>query len=352
MGHDLGAILDAADRHKASDILLSADTPVSFRVAGRWLPTQTAPLMPEELPPLLEPLLAGGRERELERRYELSFATELPERSYRYRCHAFLNKGKPAVVLRPIPFEIPSLTELGLTDELEDMVERGGGLVFVTSPACHGATTTTAALVEVANQKRRCHICKIEQPVEFIHTPELSIIEHREVGRDVRRISDALTDVTRLAPDVVVVGDVPDPTTMSDLLRVANSGPLVIATLRGRGVVATLERILDSFPVYEQSRIRSLLAASLRGVLSQVLLRTADGKAQLPALEVLRVTPQIRGLIEEQRLFQLHSEMESGAFGMSTLEAAATRLVQSGAVAAPEAALLLPEPLVEPEVPA
>jgi twitching motility protein PilT len=350
MGHDLSAILDAGERHAASDILLSTDTPVSFRVSGRWLPTQTAPLSAEELPGLLQPLLSDERRRELERRHEMTFSIELEGRDNRFRCHAFLNKGLPAVVLRPVPYRVPGLRELGLTDELEDLVERGGGLLLITSPACHGATTTTAALIDVANRKRRCHVCKIESPIEFVHTPELSVIEHREVGRDTRRFSDALMEVTRLAPDIVALGDVPDVTTMSDALRVANAGPLVIATMHGRGAVPTLERILDAFPAYEQGRIRSMLAASLRAVVSQVLIRAADGKSQLPALEVLRVTPQIRGLIEEQRLYQLSAEMESGALGMCTIEGSAARLVQAGAVTAQEAAHLVPEPAGELEV--
>ncbi|GIW71945.1 MAG: twitching motility protein PilT [Planctomycetota bacterium] len=353
MAEELAAILDAAARHDASDVLWSAGLPVSYRVCGRWLPTQTEPLTGAEVQRLLEALLPGERLEELRARRELTCMAEPPGREYRYRCQLFYQAGEPAAVLRPVPYRIPRLRELGLPEELEELViERGGGLVLLVGPHGHGTTTTAAALVDAANRRRRCHIVKVEAPVEFVHRSELALIEHREVGRDTPDFEQALAQIGRLAPDLVVLGALPERATLERALALAASGTLVLATLPGSGVVPALEGIVESVVLFEQGRVRAQLARVVRAVLAQRLLRTREGKAMVPALELLHATAEVRALIEEQRLPQLRREMESGVLGMVTLEQSAARLVKEGLVSQAEAApWLAPAPPAAPPAP-
>jgi twitching motility protein PilT len=248
-------------------------------------------------------------------------------------------------VLRFISPEPPTLEQLGLPSSLARFTTYPQGLVLVTGPTGCGKTSTLAALVNLINEERREHILTIEDPVEYIHPSKRCLVNQRSVHRHTASFARALRAALREDPDVVVIGELRDLETISLALTAAETGHLVLATLHTDNAIRTINRIVGSFSSDQQSQIRSMISESLRAVVSQRLIPRADGKGRVAAIEVLVVTKAVANLIRENKTFQIHSVLQTGAAqGMSLLDASIRQHVQSGAISREEAQRYCAEP--------
>jgi twitching motility protein PilT len=256
-----------------------------------------------------------------------------------------MQKGAVAAVFRLIPSEIPGVNDLGLPPVLEEMVLQPQGLLLFTGPTGHGKSTTQAALIDVINQKRRCHIVTIEDPIEYLHHPKKSVVDQREVGQDTHSFAAALKHVLRQDPNVVQIGELRDLETMGTALTAAETGHLVLATLHTNSAVQAVDRIIDVFPPYQQNQVRTQLSFCLLAVVAQRLLPRADGQGRVAAFEILRNVPGVANLIREGKTSQITTMVEThGKVGMQTLDASLKDLYQRGLVSREEAARHMNDP--------
>jgi twitching motility protein PilT len=250
----------------------------------------------------------------------------------RFRLNAFVQRGNVGAVLRAIPFTIPEFHTLGLPPSVAAFADAPRGLVLVTGPTGSGKSTTLASLVDIVNRTRRAHIMTVEDPIEFIHHHKQSTVNQREVGQDTRSFATALRHVLRQDPDVILVGEMRDLETIATALTAAETGHLVFGTLHTQSAGQSVDRIVDVFPAHQQQQVRTQLAATLRGVVTQQLVPMAGG-GRAVAAEVLVVTNAIRTLIRDGKTHQIASTMQSGGKqGMQTMDAGLAQLVTDGRV--------------------
>jgi twitching motility protein PilT len=243
-----------------------------------------------------------------------------------------------AAVFRVIPLEIPTLEALSLPKVCKYLAERPRGLVLVTGPTGSGKSTTQAAMIDHINESRQCHIITLEDPIEFLHPNKRSYLNQREVGEDTMSFGSALKRVLRQDPDVILVGEMRDLETISAAITAAETGHLVIATLHTTGGPETVDRVIDVFPPHQQQQVRMQLSTTLEGVLSQVLLRSTDGRGRVLAMEIMLGVPAIRNLIREGKTHQMATIIQGGAsVGMQTLDQHLKMLLQSGRITYEEA---------------
>lgn len=255
----------------------------------------------------------------------------------RSRVCAFIRNGSTGIVIRPIPSEVPSFAALGLPEELRKFTKLMDGLVLITGPTGSGKTTTLAALLDIINQERSCHIITIEDPIEFVHAPKKSIISQREIGRDTCTFEGALKRMLREDPDVVLVGEIRDRESMKAVLEISETGHLVFSTLHTSNVVESINRMIDLFPESEKGQIRGQLAQLLKGVVSQRLMQRVDGKGFVCACEVLVVTQPVKNLIKDGKVHQIYSIISlSKKEGMMTMDDSLLTLVKQGIVDVPQ----------------
>ncbi|MCL4790003.1 MAG: PilT/PilU family type 4a pilus ATPase, partial [Verrucomicrobia bacterium] len=249
------------------------------------------------------------------------------------RVNVFMQRGCVSGVFRTIGENIPSCDELGLSDTVQQLALLPRGLVCVTGPTGCGKSTTLAAMINLVNQHRDGHIITIEDPIEFLHPHIRSTINQRELGSDTYSFPRALKAVLREDPNVILVGEMRDLETIAAALTLAETGHLVLSTLHTQDAASTVDRIIDVFPPYQQEQIRVMLAATLKGVVSQVLLPRADGQGRVAAREIMVVTPAISALIREGKTHQIYSAIQTGAnLGMCTMEKSLAELHAAGLV--------------------
>jgi len=242
-------------------------------------------------------------------------------------------RGTLGAVFRSVPVDPPSLEALGMPDVLKTLCARPRGLVLVTGPTGSGKSTTQAAMIREINMSRRRHVVTIEDPIEFLHRNEKSIIIQREVGSDTKSFPAALRHALRQDPDVILIGEMRDLETIHAAISAAETGHLVLATLHTTSAAQTVDRIVDVFPPHQQEQVRVQLSTVLEGILCQTLLPLADGKGRVCAQEILLATSAIRNLIREAKTHQMPSVLQSSASeGMQTLDQALKALVQAGKV--------------------
>jgi twitching motility protein PilT len=242
-------------------------------------------------------------------------------------------KGNVGVVLRQIPTELMSLEKIGLPPQIRELLFKPRGLVLVTGPTGSGKTTTLASMINVINQERDCHIITIEDPIEYYHQHNKSIVTQRELGVDVPSFKEALRRALRQDPDVILVGEMRDLETMEAAITAAETGHLVFATLHTTGAANTVDRIVDAFPTDQQEQVRTQLAAGIVAVISQLLLVRQDQPGRVAAFEIMISTPSIRSLIRENKTFRLASDIQTGAkYGMITLDAHMLALYRAGQI--------------------
>ena len=340
--HHIGSRIDQllADLWQAggTDLLLSVGLPPMLRVDGtlRRAPG-TASLTSEDTEALLAEVLTADQARAWSDSHEYDFSFSWRDNA-RIRGNAFTQRGLTAVALRMIPRSIPSPQSLGLPRVLHDLALRHQGLILMTGPTGSGKSTTLASLVDLINRTRGCHIITIEDPIEYVHDHQQSVVNQREVGTDTANFPDALRSVLREDPDVLLVGEMRDLESIRFALTVAETGHLVFATLHTNDTAQSVGRMIDVFPAEQQAQIRVQLAAALSCVVYQRLIPKVDG-GMTAAYEVLVATPAVRNLIKEGKTHQLRNSLVTGAQdGMVTLEQSLSRLIQEGVVTEADAA--------------
>lgn len=304
-------MLASARERNASDVHLVVGLPPTLRCSGQIEPLGHEPLTDAYLRQQLFLLLNDDQKQRLTEDYELDLALEIPGTG-RCRASLFFQRGTLSASFRLVPLRLPPATELGLPRAVDYFSRLQNGLVLVTGVTGSGKTTTLNILVDRINQERRGRIITIEDPIEYVHTSQRSVVLQREVGHDTRSFGRAIRSVLRQDPDVIVVGEMRDQETIAAALTAAETGHLVISTLHTKGAADTIQRIVDVFPGDQQSQIRAQISGALQGVVSQRLLPHVFQKRLVLAFEVLILTHASRTMIREGRLQQLGNQMISG----------------------------------------
>jgi twitching motility protein PilT len=304
----------------STDLHLSANLPPSIRIDDRLIPTEHAPLSPDDVRDIAYSMLTPERIERFERWKELDFAFSI-EGVARFRANYFVQQGYIGAAIRMLPFKIFSFDELGLPGQIiTDLCSKPKGLVLITGATGSGKTTTLASMVDFINSNQEYHIITVEDPIEYVHTSKKSVVDQREVGSDTQSFAQALKHVLRQDPDVILIGEMRDLETIETALTVAETGHLVFATLHTSDAVQTINRIVDVFSSHQQNQVRVQLSMELLGVISQQLVPKAGGKGRALAAEVLISNHAVRSLIREQKIHQLYSIIQTGQKeGMKTM---------------------------------
>lgn len=325
-----------------SDIHLSASIPTTWRIHGTLYDCGHT-ITSKDAREMIMSLLSDEQLNELEAGNDLDFAFETPD-FCRQRVNVFRFMGKLAATIRLLNDRIPTLASLNLPGVLTKLADEPRGLILVTGPTGSGKSTTLAAMIDHINHSRPEHILTIEDPIEYMYTLDKATIHQREVGRDVKSFSAALRSALREDPDIILVGEMRDYETISAAVTAAETGHLVMSTLHTIGAAQTIDRIIDSCPPEKQNQIRTQLGSVLKGVITQSLIPTADGRGRIAATEILIGTDAACNLIRENKCHQLQTVMQSGAnFGMHTLNADLARLVAEGKISRENAFAVSPD---------
>ncbi|MGX5915550.1 type IV pilus twitching motility protein PilT [Aliidiomarina sp. Khilg15.8] len=328
---DIQQLLERSVAEKASDLHISAGSPPLMRVDGEIIKAGTQVLDADEVHAMLTGIMNERQQKEFADELETDFAHQI-EGLARFRVNAFTQQRGPAAAFRTIPGEVLTLQDIDAPEILQSLAELNRGLVLVTGPTGSGKSTTLAAMVNHINEIRQQHILTIEDPIEFVHHNKRSLVNQREVHRDTRSFNAALRSALREDPDVILVGELRDLETIRLAMTAAETGHLVFATLHTTSAPKTIDRIVDVFPGDEKSMVRSMLSESLRGVVSQLLIKRPQG-GRIAAHEIMVATSAIKNLIREDKVAQMYSAIQTGAsHGMQTMEQALTRLQQRNLV--------------------
>lgn len=322
---------DATDR-LASDIHIGVGTPIVYRIDGELKQVDDKVLTPNITKTLVYEALNDYSIKQLEEHGEVDTSFSSPGIG-RYRINAFKQRGSYGMVLRIIPLEIPKLESLGLPEVIKDLAGLRRGLILVTGPTGSGKSTTLASIIDKINKERNCHILTLEDPIEYLHKHNKSIVNQREVGNDTKSFSAALRAALRQDPDVILVGEMRDLETISIALTAAETGHLVLSTLHTSGAAKTIDRIIDVFPPHQQQQVRVQLSSVIQGVISQQLLPRSQDNGRVAAFEVMVATPAIRNLIREDKIHQIDTAIQTGAHhGMQTMDGSLLDLYRKGLI--------------------
>ncbi len=328
---DVTELLGLAMKAGASDLHLAAAEVPAIRLDGRIRRLDLPALRAEQLQALLGQLMSASQKQDFEAHLDIDFAVAVPGLG-RFRVNAFNQLQGPGAVLRVVASTVSSLADLGLGDVFRQIAELSSGLVLVTGPTGSGKSTTLAALIDHLNRERALHILTLEDPIEFIHSPQRSLISQREVGRHSHGFAQALRAALRQDPDVIMLGELRDPKTIRLALTAAETGHLVLATVHTGSAAKTIDRLVDVFAAEEKQLVRAMLAEALQAVVSQVLVERVGG-GRVAAHEVLLATPAVRNLVREGKVAQLYSTIQTGgALGMQTLDSCLQGLLQRGLI--------------------
>ncbi len=364
---DIDGLLRATMEAQGSDLHLTAGVQPMIRLWGHIEPlAEYDVLSPEDTVQLAYGMLNAFQKQKFDETWELDLAYSVPGLG-RFRVNLYRQRGAVAAAIRVIPTRIPTPEELFLPPVLQDLTRRHRGLVLVTGPTGNGKSTTLAALINIINTERACHIVTVEDPIEYLHAHRRSIINQRELNFDTQSFPNALRAVLREDPNVVMIGEMRDLETIAAALTIAETGHLVFATLHTATAAQSIDRIIDVFPPHQQPQVRAQLASVLEAVVSQQLMpnarflapgATAAGRGpaarrpsrregregeeadlaieragRLPAVELMLSTPAIRNLIRDSKTHQLESAMQTGAqHGMQTMDTALAELHRRGLI--------------------
>lgn len=333
----LAHILSEAVTRSASDIHIVVEKPPVLRVDGRLVQLDSYGVLSSEgLESIIEPLLTSEQKDILATTRELGFVYEL-EDTNRFRVNLFWEQGNLALAARLIPSRIPSMEEIEMPAAGYDFTQLKNGLVLVTGQTGMGKSTTLAAMIDHINHTRAVNIITYEDPIEFVFESDKSLIRQRQLGSDALSLKESLKYVVRHDPDIIVIGELRDPETISMAISLAETGHLVFSTLHTFNAPQTIHRIIDFFPSSHQEQIRFQLAITLKGIISQQLLPRAP-KGRVAAREILVNTHAVANLIRENKIEQIQSVMQTSAdVGMITMEKALKDLYENGAISADEA---------------
>jgi twitching motility protein PilU len=330
-------LLTAMSQAGGSDLFIANDYPPSMKSQGAMTPLGTQKLTAEITAQLARATMNERQREEFEREMECNFAIAVPGLS-RFRVNVFMQQGHVGMVLRTIAAEIPNFEKLRLPEVLKDVVMNKRGLVLVVGGTGSGKSTSLAAMVDHRNRTSAGHIITIEDPVEYAHVSQQSLITHREVGVDTLSWHHALKNTLRQAPDVILVGEIRDAETMEHAIAFAETGHLCLSTLHANSASQTMERIINFFPEERRTQLLMDLSANLRAIVSQRLVRTEDGKGRVAAIEILLNTPTIAEKIFKGEFNELKGVMnKSRELGMRTFDWALFELYNEGLIGYDEA---------------
>lgn len=342
---NLDELLSISIRDKASDIHLTVGRPPTLRVYGELTPIPDCDILTNEsVKELLLPILDEYKQSRLNQAGHVDFSYSLYKQG-RFRVNIFRQRGTVSSVMRLIPTEIPPLDALTLPEVIPGLVEKTRGLILVTGPTGSGKSTTLAAMLDLINSSRSCHIITLEDPIEFLHRHKRSIINQREVGSDADSFAGGLRAALREDPDVILVGEMRDLETIQTALTAAETGHLVFATLHTNDCAQSIDRVIDVFPPHQQTQIRMQLSLCLQAIISQTLIPRADQPGRAVACEVMVMTAAIRNMIREAKTHQILMAIQTGAkLGMQTMDTALKTLYQRRMITIQEALMRCANP--------
>lgn len=320
MEYNIDELLMQMIQRNASDLHLTTGIPPVMRINGNLVKVGETSLKPEDIANFVDYLLSEKEKNELYKFKEYDLCLSRPAVG-RFRLNIFMQRGSWAIAIRHVHTEIPDIKTLGLPEIIREIVKKTRGLFLVTGPTGSGKSTTLAAMISLINKERCCHIITLEDPIEYLHKHNKSIVNQREIGSDSRSYIRALRAALREDPDVILIGEMRDLETISIALTAAETGHLVLSTLHTVGAPKTIDRIIDVFPPYQQQQVRLQVASILIGVMSQVLIPRIDMSGRVLAYEIMIANPAIRNLIRESKTHQIYSIMQmSQREGMVTLD--------------------------------
>ena len=321
----------AKNNKKISDFHIRSGSPLAYRQTGEIIKVEEVMVTAQDLKDLLSMNCNEHELNKFDKTHELDTSVTLS--GLRFRANFYKTINGPACVCRRVESKIPDMDQFNLPQSLYDIVDFHKGLVLVTGPTGSGKSTTLAAIVNEINKTRTANIITVEDPVEFIHKDNKSIVSHREVGKQTETFAAALKAALREDPDVILVGEMRDLETISLALTAAETGHLVFGTLHTSGAPSTINRIIDVFPPEQQEQIRAQISTSLKMVVTQRLLKTRDGMGRVGAFEIMKCTAPIQNLIREAKIHQIPSIMQTAVRdGMITMEKSLEELAKSGKI--------------------
>ncbi|MBU1626216.1 type IV pilus twitching motility protein PilT [bacterium] len=323
----IDTFLEMVAKQNASDLHFVAGSPPILRLHGNMERIKFRTLTHEEVKGFIFEIMAEDLRKVFEEKSDADFAYQI-EGVARFRVNAFMQRNGMGAVFRQIPTKIKTLEELGMPAGVKQFAYMKKGLVLVTGPTGSGKSTTLAAIIDLINRTRDAHIITIEDPLEFVHENQKSILTQREVGQHAISFSKALRAALREDPDVILVGEMRDLETISLAITCAETGLLVFGTLHTNSAPKTMDRIIDVFPVEQQEQIRVMLSDSLKGIVAQQLIKTADGKGRVAATEILVGLPALGNIIREGKTHMIASLMQTGKkYGMQTMDECLMKLL-------------------------
>lgn len=333
MDLSIDALLKFARENGCSDVHLTTDAEPVFRQHGKLVFVPGFPkLTKNDVEDLIFPVLSDTMKTVLESGQDADFSYETNE-GKRNRVNVYRQKGNLAAAFRLLQDVTPTFEQLSFPKILTDFSDLDRGLILVTGPTGSGKSTTLAAMTDYINVNKSKHIITVEDPIEYVHHHKSCMINQREIGRDVESFASALRSSLREDPDVILVGEMRDLETISAAITAAETGHLVFSTLHTTGAATTVDRMIDVFPQSQQNQIRIQLAAVLKGVVSQTLIRTADGEGRIAVQEILNVTDSVAALIRENKGHQIDSVIQTGSKdGMQSLDIELAKLVNLGRI--------------------
>ena len=322
-------LLTTTIERKASDLHITVGMPPVLRIDGELRRLGEERVTKVETFDMAQQLLSEIQLELLEKNGELDFSFSNPGLG-RFRGNIYKQRGSYGIAIRIVGLEIPTLEELNLPSGVKELIMKQRGLILVTGPTGSGKSTSLAAMINYINQNRSCHILTLEDPIEYLHKHNLSMVNQREIGNDSNNFANALRAALRQDPDVILVGEMRDLETISIAVTAAETGHLVLSTLHTIGAAKTIDRIIDVFPPYQQAQIKVQLASVLEGIISQQLIPLKKGKGRAAAFEIMVATPAIRNLIREAKPHQIQSSIQTGGkFGMKSMDGSLTDLYKS-----------------------
>ena len=339
MSYNIDELLSKMIEEKASDLHLTTGVSPVMRVNGDLIQMGEVRIKPNDTENFIQHLLTEEEMDKLMLAGEYDVAMSRPNIG-RFRLNVFMQRGTYALAIRHVNTELPDIDQLGIPHIVKDIAKKTRGLFLVTGPTGSGKSTTLASIISLINQQRSCHILTLEDPIEYLHKHNKSIVNQREIGRDSKSYANALRAALREDPDVILIGEMRDLETISIALTAAETGHLVFSTLHTIGAAKTIDRIIDVFPPHQQQQIKVQLSSILIGILSQALIPRCDMDRRVAAYEVMLSTPAIKNMIRENKTHQVYSVMQtSQKEGMNVLDDHLVALFRQGMISAEYAAM-------------
>lgn len=329
----LDKIFRTAVQYKASDIFITTGAKPTLRINGDLVKVDEHPVLTKKLAEeyLLE-ILNPEQKKQFEKNLDMDFSLEI-ETIARFRVNIFVQRKGIAAVFRLIPESVLTMDDLGLPTQLKKATQLKSGLVIVTGPSGSGKTTTLASMINEINRNQKKHIITVEDPIEYVHQDNQSMVQQREVGVHTLSFQRALKSALRENPDIILLGEMRDLETIQQAITAAETGHLVFTTLHTMGCAESVDRIIDSFPSGQQNQIRSQLSTSLRAIFWQTLIKTKDGKGRVGAFEILFANNAVANMIRKGSTHQINSVIETSTKeGMQTMKKSLTDLLQAGLI--------------------